>query len=302
VDPEAVEKIDAVLKEWAADTDQGFAVCLARHGVIFLHKAYGERDGRPMMLTDKSWNASITKILSATLTMTLVDQGRVDLDDTVDKFLPPFRGVEVETPIAIRHLYTHTCGLWGHWGDDLHDFDQLIGYYYPYLDVGKRFEYNGAGYSLAGKIIEMASGEAIPLFYKHHLLDPLGCENLDVIGNSWDSRAAPMDLAKIGQMLLNRGAYGDMRFFSEDTFAQMMPEKLTKVLGPSTNVDAGIGCYWMSEKEFGKRTFGHGAASSADLLISPEKDMVVVMTRNMAGESFGKYHQKFLSAVAEAVE
>ncbi len=192
--------------------------------------------------------------------------------------------------------------MWEHWGDELHDFDQLIGYYYPHLDVGKRFEYNGAGYSLAGKIIEMVSGEAIPQFYKRHLLDPLGCENLDVFGNSWDSRAAPMDLANIGQMLLNRGAYGDMRFFSEDTFAQMMPEKLTKLLGPDTSVEAGIGCYWMSEKEFGKGTFGHGAASSADLLISPEKDMVVVMTRNTAGGNFGKYHGKFLEAVAEAIE
>ncbi len=168
--------------------------------------------------------------------------------------------------------------------------------------MGKRFEYNGAGYSMAGKIIEMVSGEAIPQFYKRHLLGPLGCENLDVIGNSGDSYAAPMDLAKIGQMLLNRGAYGDMRFFSEDTFAQMLPEKLTKVLGPDTTIDAGIGCYWMSEKEFGEGTFGHGAASSADLIISPEKDMVVVMTRNTAGGNFGKYHGKFLEAVAAAVE
>lgn len=302
MDPEGVEKTDALLRQYAADTDEGFAVCLARHGVVFLHQADGERDGRPMTVTDKSWNASITKLLSATLTMMLVDQGRVDLDDTVDKFLPPFRGVEVETPITIRHLYTHTAGLWGHWGDEQHDFDQLIGYYYPYLEVGERFEYNGAGYSLAGKIIEVSSGEAIPLFHKHHLLDPLGCENLDVFGNSWDSRAAPMDLAKIGQMLLNRGAYGDMQFFREETFQQMLPQKLTKVLGPDTSVEAGIGCYWMSEKEFGKGTFGHGAASSADLLISPEKDLVVVMTRNTAGENFGEYHQKFLEAVVEAIE
>ncbi len=302
MDPEGVEKIDALLGEWGADTDEGFAVCLARHGVVFLHKAYGERDGRPMTLTDKSWNASITKLLSATLTMMLIDQGRVALDDTVDTFLPPFRGVEVETPMTIRHLYTHTNGLWGHWGDEMHDFDQLIGYYYPYLDVGKRFEYNGAGYSVAGKIIEMVSGEAIPQFYKHHLLGPLGCENLDVIGNSGDSFAAPMDLAKIAQMVLNRGAYGDTQFFGEDTFEQMLPEKLTKVLGPNASMSRGIGCHWMSQEEFGKGTFGHGAASSADLIISPEKDLVIVMTRNVAGENFGKYHSKFLEAVAEAVE
>ncbi len=204
--------------------------------------------------------------------------------------------------MTIRHLYTHTCGLWGHWGDEQHDFDQLIGYYYPYLEVGKRFEYNGAGYSLAGKIIEMVSGEAIPQFYKRHLLDPLHCENLDVFGNSWDSRAAPMDLAKIGQMLLNRGSYDDKRFFSEKTFEQMLPEKLTKVLGPNASLDRGIGCEWMSVDLLGEGTFGHGAASSATWRISPEKDMVVVMTRNAAGENFGKYHSKFLEAVVAAVD
>jgi CubicO group peptidase (beta-lactamase class C family) len=301
MDPGGVKAVDALLQEWAADTDEGFAVCLARHGIVFLHKAYGERDGRPMTVTDVSWDASITKLLSGTLTMMLVDQGLVDLDDSVDKFLPPFRGVEVETPMTIRHLYTHTCGLWDHWGDELHDFDQLIGYYYPYLDVGERFEYNGAGYSVAGKIIELVSGEAIPQFYKRHLLDPLGCENLEVFGNSWDSRAAPLDLAKVGQVLLSRGSYGDMEFFSEETFEQMKQERLTKVLGPDTTEYRGIGVYHMFEDEFGKGTFGHGAASSADLIISPEKDMVVIMTRNAAGESFGKYHPKFVEAVTDAI-
>ncbi len=301
VKAEGVKSIDALLQEWAADSDEGFAVCLARHGVIFLHKAYGERDGRPMTVTDKSWMASITKLLSATLMAMLVDQGLVDLDDSVDEYLPAFRGQEVETPLTFRHLYTHTAGLWGHWGDEMHDFDQVIGYYYPYLDIGERFEYNGADYGVAGKVLELLSGEAVPLFYEHHLLDPLGCENTDVVGTYADAFSVPMDIAKIGQMLLNRGAYGDMRFFSEETFEKMMPERLTKVLGPNTTVDCGIGCYWAREKEFGKGTFGHGAASSADLIISPEKDMVVVMTRNRAGQNFGEYHPKFLEAVASAL-
>ncbi len=299
--PEAAEKIDTVLQQWAADTDEGFAVCVARHGVIILHKAYGQRDGRPMTLTDKSWMASITKLLSATLLMTLVDQNRISLDDPVDKYLPSFREVEVKKPLTIRHLYTHTNGLWGHWGDELHDFDQLIGSYYPYLRVGEQFSYNGAGFALGGKIIELTSGEALPLFYKHHLLEPLGCENTEVFGTSWDARSAALDIAKVGQLLLNRGAYGDKRFFSEATFQQMLPEKLTKVLGPNTTDERGIGIHSWEGDGAGKGTFGHGAASSATLRIDPENDLVIVMTRNSAGKNFDKYHPLFLKAVGEGI-
>ena len=58
--PDAAGKIDAVCREWAADDDRAFAVCIVRHGVIVLHRAYGTRDGRPITVHTKSWMASIT--------------------------------------------------------------------------------------------------------------------------------------------------------------------------------------------------------------------------------------------------
>jgi CubicO group peptidase (beta-lactamase class C family) len=299
--PDGVAELEVLLQEWGANTDEGFQVCVARRGVIVINKAYGPRDGRPMTLTDRSWMASITKLLSATLMMTLVDQGRVSLDDPVEQFLPAFRGAAVKTPLTIRHLYTHTNGLWDHWGDELNDFDQLIGSYYPYLSIGKSFSYNGAGYALGGKVIEVVSGEALPLFYKRHLLDSLGCENTEVFGTSWDARSTALDIAKVGQLLLNKGAYGNMRFFGEATFQQMLPERLTKVLGPDTAVERGIGLHSFDGEPLSKATFGHGAASSATLRIDPVNDLVVVMTRNQAGAGFDAYHARFLKAVVDAI-
>jgi len=255
-----------------------------------------------MALTDKSWMASITKLLSGTLIMMLVDQGLVDLDDPVDKFLPALRNIPVRKPLTIRHLYTHTNGLWGHWGDDLNDFEELIADFYPYLKVGEFHSYNGAGYALGGKVIEAVSGEAIPQFFKRHLLDPLGCPNTDVVDTSAGSRSTPLDIAKIGQMLLNKGAYGDMRFFSEETFGKMLPQKLTKVLGPDTGIEWGIGMTWFGEKGLGKGTFGHGAASAATLRIDPVHDLVIVMTRNAAGRNFEKYHPQFIDTIVEGLE
>ena len=79
--PDAAEKMDAVLTEWAPNDDQAFAVCVVRNGVIVLHKAYGTRDGKPMTVHTKSWMASITKTMSASIMWMLIDQGLVGLDD-----------------------------------------------------------------------------------------------------------------------------------------------------------------------------------------------------------------------------
>ena len=297
--PDAAEKIDAVLRQWSADSDEAFAVCVARHGVMVLHKAYGQRDGKPMTVDTESWMASITKAMSGSLMMMLVDQGLVNLDDPVGKFIPAFHAASVPTPLTIRHLYTHTSGLQGHWGDDLNDFDDVIAGYYPCLPVGKRHEYNGAGASLGSKVLETITGEALPRFYKRHLLDPLGCAHTNVTDSSDGATSTPMDIAKFGQMLLNRGSYGDKRFMSAETFQKMLPLRLTKLLGPDTTVDWGIGLVWCNNDGLGKGTFGHGAASSATLRIDPEHDLVVVMTRNAAGRNFTDYHRKFLASIID---
>jgi CubicO group peptidase (beta-lactamase class C family) len=303
--PAGVDAVDAVCREWAADSDQGFAVCVARHGVIVLHKAYGTRDGEPMTVTTDSWMASITKLLSGTLMMMLVDQGLVDLDTTVDTYLPPLRGIEVETPLTVRRLYNHTNGLWDHWGDEMNDLEQVIADLYPHLPVGVRHEYNGVGYAIGGRVIELISGEPIQRFYQSHLLGPLGCENTIVRGTYGDARSVPMDMAKIGQMLLNRGAYGNMRFFSEETFEKMLPRPLTGLAEQPGRGTWGVGTVFINEErpelsEPSPQAFGHGAASAATLIIDPEHDLIVVMTREAAGQNFGTYHPRFVTAVYSA--
>ena len=298
--PAAVAGIDSLCRVWAEQSDQGFAVALARRGVLVLHEAYGMRDGRPMTVDDRSWMASITKLLSGTLMMMLVDQGLVDLDAPVDAYLPSLRGIEVARPLTIRDLYIHTNGLWGHWGDDLHDFEEIVAGYYPYLPVREQHSYNGAGYAIGGKVIEALTGEAIPMFYKRHLLDPLGCTNTHVTDTSGGAASVPADIARIAQMLLNRGAYGEWRFFSEETFAQMLPAK--QVLSNGQEVEWGIGATWHRKEGLGESTFGHGAASAATLRIDPENELIVVMTRNSAGTRFSDFHPQFLEMAGRACE
>jgi CubicO group peptidase (beta-lactamase class C family) len=299
--PDAVEKIDAVCRQWAADSDEGFAVCLARRGTVFFHKAYGQRDSRLMTVADKSYMASISKLLAGTQMLMVVDQGLVELDAPVEKYLPALRGIKVKRPLTVRHLLTHTAGLWGHWGDDLHDFEEIVADYYPYLEVGERYEYNGASFALAGKVIEAVTGEAMPRFSARHLFDPLGCTNIDMLTMSWATYSAPMDMAKIGQMLLNRGAYGSMRFFSEKTFQELLPRPLSEKFGPAITPVYGLGTNFYPNEGLGKGTYGHGAASSATLRIDPANELIIVMTRNSAGRNYENYHPQFLKAIVEGL-
>lgn len=299
--PDAAAQIDAVLTQWANDTDEAFAVCIVRHGVIVLHKAYGTREGKPMTLNTKSWMASTTKMLSGACIMMLVDQGRIGLDDPIDQYLPPLKGVQNASKLTMRHLYTHSSGLTLHWGAEADDMEERIAVLLPCLEVGKAYNYNGTGMELGCKILEAVSGESLPEFYRNHLLGPLGCANTDIPNASSGASSVPLDMARIGQMLLNKGAYGRMRFFSEETFKEFLPQKLTKTLGPDTGIIYGIGTRWFGEAGLGEGAFGHAAASSATIRIVPAHDMVICMTRNSAGSNFDKYHQRFIDAIVNGI-
>ena len=236
--------------------------------------------------------------MHGTCMMMLVDRGLVGLDAKVEAYLPAFQGVKTNRPITVRHLFTHTADMWGHWGDDVNDLEHLVAEYATHLAIGAKHQYNGMSLALASKVIEQVTGEAMPAFYRKHLLDPLGCGDTQVTTASWDARSTAMDMARIGQMLLNGGAYGKHRFFSRTTFQQMLPRKLTAVLGPGAETEYGFGTSWYRNDGLGEGTFAHGAASSATMRIDPENKLVVVMTRNTAGKNFSKYHPRFMKAVA----
>ena len=107
----------------------------------------------------------------------------------------------------------------------------------------------------------------------------------------------PLDMAKFGQMLLNKGSYGNMRFFKPETFEkEMLPQKLTRLLGPDATKVFGFGLDGTPEK------FGHGAASAATFKVDVNEKLVVVMTRNKQGKVYDKYMGKFLDAIAAGIE
>jgi len=299
--PGTTESVLAILEEWSKDTDVGFNVTVARNGVVFINEAYGELEGKAITTDSRHVVASISKTMSGVLFMMFVDQGLVSLEDPIEDFLPAFRRDGVETSATFHHLFTHTADTDGHFLDMQNDLEHVYGEAYPYLRIGKELRYNGTGIALGLKVIEQITGITTPILYQDYLFGPLGCESIEAIDGAVMTWSNAYDMAIVGQMLANRGAYGDQRFFSEDTFEQMLPRKLDNLLGPDTEIVWGIGLTPYGENGLSDKTVGHGSATSCTMRVDLENNLVITMSRGQAGKNFYEYHPKFIAAIAEGV-
>jgi len=299
---DAPQRIDRVLLEWAADTDEPFIACVARHGVLVLHKAYGQRDDEPMTTRTLTWMASLSKLVSGTCVMMAVDQGLMDLDAPIDTYSPAHSGAKFNKMPTMRHLYSHTAGMTGDRVEDDHELEHLCAEFAPFTKVGEKYQYNGVSLELGLNLFEQVTGECYPLYVQRHLLGPLGCGDTEALNASWNTRSTAMDMAKIGQMLLNGGAYGPWRFFAEETRDAMLPTRLSRQLGENPGeTQYGVGTTWYKGDGLSDRCFGHGAASGATLRIDLNHDLIISMTRNTQGRNFGKYHLKFIQTVVDCI-
>jgi len=96
------------------DNPHSMVVLVARKGVIVMHEAVGHlapgKAGPPTLRDTIFELASITKVLTATAIVTLVEEGRVGLNRPVSTYIPEFVG-EGKEGVLVRHLLTHTSGL-----------------------------------------------------------------------------------------------------------------------------------------------------------------------------------------------
>ena len=152
----------------------------------------------PMAADALFWIASMNKPMTASALMMLVDEGKVRLDDPVEKYLPEFRNqlrVEEKTkdrtvlvkpshPITVREILSHTSGLVTrspveHELDDLPLREGVVTYALSPLqwEPGTKYEYCNAGINTAGRIVEVVSGVPYERFLGERLFDPLGMKD-----------------------------------------------------------------------------------------------------------------------------
>ncbi len=184
-------QIDALFTEWRQADHPGGVVGIVKRGEVVLARAYGLASleyGAPNT-TDTRFNvASVSKQFTAFSLVLLQQDGKLDLDDPVQKYLPELPDFGPE--ITLRHLLNHTSGLrnfqnlltmagWRE-GDHMTN-DDLLRYIQHQEDLnfkpGAEYLYCNTGYNLSAEIVERLSGMSFLEFTQKRIFQPLGMTN-----------------------------------------------------------------------------------------------------------------------------
>lgn len=213
---ERLMRIDKNVQEWISKNWMNNAlVLITRNGKIIYNKAYGydDTDKKTPLKNDQLFRlASQTKAITSVGIMTLFEEGKLLLDDSVAKYIPEYANIRVidkfnendssyttvaaERPITIRDLLTHTSGI-GYAqigskianaiyaknnitsgiaeteGNTIGEAMKRLGSLPLMHQPGKKFTY-GLNSDLLGYLIEVVSGQKLDAFLKARIFDPLG--------------------------------------------------------------------------------------------------------------------------------
>lgn len=210
--------ISGVLQPYVDRHELAGAVTLvaSRDKVLSLEAVgYSDIAARKPMRTDTLfWIASMSKPITATAMMMLVDEGKVRLDDSVKKYLPQFTprimvvttdGARVrlqnpEHPVTLRTLLSHTSGIPPVSSIERPTLDvfplavRVQSYALEPLmfDPGSNYSYSNAGINTAARVIEVVSGMRFEDFLQQRLFGPLGMKDTTF----WLTEAQVQRLAK----------------------------------------------------------------------------------------------------------
>ncbi|MFT4670775.1 MAG: CubicO group peptidase (beta-lactamase class C family) [Pseudohongiellaceae bacterium] len=198
------EKYSLSLEQRVLDANiPGIAISVVRADGSYWAAGYGYADlaRRVPMTKDTVMSiASVSKTITGTAIIQLVENGKLDLDSSIDGYLP-FKVINpnrADDKITLRHILTHTSGIvdndaiyaseivYHFGGDNPVSLEQFLeaylipgGQYYSaknnFLSTqpGKRFEYGNIAYGLAGLVVESVSEQSFSDFTRQNILEPL---------------------------------------------------------------------------------------------------------------------------------
>lgn len=179
------------------------AVAATDKGILY-EGAFGKRElGKeaPMTLDTVVWIASMTKAITATAAMQLIERGKLSLERPASQEVPEIAAAKVlegfdaagkprlrapQRPITLKHLLTHTAGFgYDLWDPAIGEYEKVTGtpgiitcknaaLTTPLMfDAGDRWEY-GISVDWVGKMVEAVSGKRLEQYFRENIFDPLG--------------------------------------------------------------------------------------------------------------------------------
>ena len=332
---QAEQHAQAVAKSLLSRGIPGLSVAVAVDERIVYSEGFGYADLEervPLWATTKFRIGSVSKPLTAVALVQLVEQGKIDLDAPVQKYVPSFpdKGAKVTTRMLAGHL-----GGIRHYKDDEFLIAKHYGNVVEGLKIfqddplvsppGTKFNYSSYGFNLLSAVIQSASGEDFLTYMHEHVFGALGLRstvedqpaeiieqrarfysrpkdealrNAPFVDNSYKWAgggflSSAEDLARFGAALLQPGI--------------LKPESLRLLFTSQKTSDGketgyGMG-FFIHPSKSGQRVFEHSGGSaggSSQLILYPDARVVVAMICNFEGE--GGWLREDIESIGEAFE
>ena len=306
----------------------GAVVSVVKDGQVLFQKGYGYADfeeKKPVQADQTLFRpGSISKLFTATAVMQLVEQGKLDLDRDVNEYLDFPIPKTYPEPVTLRRLLTHTAGfeetlknLFVARESDLKSLRTYLVNQMParIFPPGKVVSYSNFGFSLAGYIVERASGEKFERYIDNHILKPLRM-NSSTFDQPLPAELAPQmskgyrdatkkprdfefvqaapagalsttaaDMTRFMLAFLQDGSVDGVAILKPETVKQMETRQFE--FNPMI---CGLGItfmeYWMNPA----RVIGHGGDTvyfHSDMVLVPEAHLGYFLSYNTLGKNVG---------------
>ncbi len=311
------KQIDAIFKDWDSPNSPGASVAVIEHGKLVFAKGYGVANleyNIPIKPETVFHVASVSKQFTAMAVVLLESDGKLALDDDVQKYLPELP--DYGNKITIRNLLQHTSGIRDQWqtlalaGWSLQDVitqDQALRLIFRQKELnfapGTRNLYSNAGFTLLAEIVARVSGMPFPQFCAERIFTPLHMTHTHfhqdltqlVPGRAYSYgnkgtgfAAAPLNYATVGATSLFTTAsdlalwldnFRDPKVGGAAGVARMQEEG---VLSDGTKIKYGLGIALDTYR--GLKTISHGGGDAgyrSDVIWFPEHELGVAVVSNL---------------------
>jgi CubicO group peptidase (beta-lactamase class C family) len=223
--------LDAIVEAQKKNFGGKLAVMVWKDTVV-----YKKLVGEDMALNTQMPIGCASAWLTAALTMTFVEQGKLDLDDPVTKYLPIY-GTYAKSYLTIRHCLANITGIEPE-KEGIQKFFQKNRF--PNLEeevnaIAKReiknnpgevFFYNNYGSNIVGRVLEIVGKKGFDRLMMDRIFRPCGMKrssfSLDIFVNPFSGGySTPADMIKFQAMLLNKGMAGTKKVLSEESIKEM---------------------------------------------------------------------------------
>lgn len=327
-DSPAVESARQVIDSLqTAQEIPGIQLSVWKDGEMVMSEGFGYANLEldvPMTPEIKMRIGSVSKTLTSAALGKLVEEGKVDLDATIQQYAPYFP--EKKYPITVRQVGGHIAGIRHYRGEEflmnkrfdtvkesleIFDEDTLL------FEPGTDYSYSSYGWNLMSAVIEEAAGEPFLDYMEETVFEPLDMDETvpEYPESLIDYRTNYYDKGENGEVInapaVNNsykwagggfiGTTDDLIDFGKGIFwGDLLNEETVDVLITSQTLTNGektnYGIAWRSgTDEKGRQYYGHSGGSvggTTQFVVFPEQKVIVAVISNMSSVSYGDSHLK----------